>query len=257
MRARHDKHVNHSENDAKAQQERQADPHAHAVILDKYYGRIAFVPDLGMDTIRQFRYSPEQGRLEPAGMVKSGPDGRRALGPRYIEFHPELPFAYVVNELSSEVSVFEFDRAAAKEVIEQGKHEQTLRLVQTVRTIPEGFPGQHNTCGRIAVHSGGDFVLVSNRGHDSIAVFRIERGGANTGHLVCAGIHHTRGATPRHFQFDATGEWLVAANQDSDKICVFHMDLSTGFLDFIGHEYAVPSPNFVCNVPPRAPALTA
>jgi len=48
MKARHDKHVNHSENDENAQRERQADPHSHAVILDPFYGEIAFVPDLGI-----------------------------------------------------------------------------------------------------------------------------------------------------------------------------------------------------------------
>jgi len=60
MKARPDKHVNHSKNDGSAQKERQADPHSHAVVLDSYYGRIAFVPDLGMDVIRQFLYDPHE-----------------------------------------------------------------------------------------------------------------------------------------------------------------------------------------------------
>merc|ERR1719197_1471267 len=111
-----------------------------------------------MDIIRQFRYNKEKGILEAAGVTKSGPDGRTALGPRYIEFHPSLPFAYVVNELSSEVSVFAFDRAAAQELMEGvsdedvAKASPTPRLVQTVRTIPDAFPGDMNTCGRITVH---------------------------------------------------------------------------------------------------------
>merc|ERR1712151_476920 len=79
MKARHDKHVNHSENDGKAQRERQSDPHSHAVILDSYYGRIAYVPDLGMDVIRQFLYNPHKGWLKPAGVMRSGPEGRDDL----------------------------------------------------------------------------------------------------------------------------------------------------------------------------------
>ena len=62
---------------------------------------------------------------------------------------------------------------------------------------------------------------------------------------------HTRGATPRHFQFDPSGEWLVVANQDSDAIGIFHFSLSTGELNWTGNEYHVPSPNFVCCVEPH------
>lgn len=250
MKARSDKHVNHSVNDASAQKERQADPHSHAVILDAFFGRIAFVPDLGMDLIRQFRFDPKTGTLTAVGTVPSGPPGRKALGPRYISFHPTLPICYVVNELSSEVSVFEFDMKAAEEMI-AGADVQTLRLVQTVRTIPDGYPGDLNTCGRICVHASGNYVLVSNRGHDSIAVFRVFHQGPNPGLLSVAYLQHTRGATPRHFQFDASGQWLVTANQDSDRIGVFRFNLATGKLDWTGHEYEVPSPNFVCSVKPH------
>jgi len=261
MRARHDRHVNHSENDAGAQAERQADPHSHAVILDPYVGRVAFVPDLGMDVIRQFRYDPAAGRLEAMGSIKSGAEGRRALGPRYIEFHPTLPICYVVNELSSEVAVFEFNRRMAEAAVEAEEVSEApmLRLLQTIRTIPDAYPGDLNTCGRIAVHRSGQFVLVSNRGHNSIAVLRVHMGLPIPGLLSVVGVYHTRGATPRHFQFDTLGQWLIAANQDSDRLVVFRFNLATGRLELTGNEYSVPSPNFVCCMRPRevsAPAAT-
>lgn len=256
MQAKHDKHVNHSNNDQSAQKERQSDPHSHAVILDPYFGRIAYVPDLGMDIIRQFRYDQASGSLVAAGSVKSGPEGRLALGPRYIEFHPTLPVCYVVNELSSEVSVFRFDASAAESLMDAPtealeRAAPTLRLLQTVSTIPEGFDGQCNTCGRIAVHPSGNFVLVSNRGHDSIAVFPVCREVHSAGCLLPAQTQHTRGATPRHFQFDGSGQWVIAANQDSDNISVFRLNLATGKLEWTGHVYSVPSPNFVCSVTPH------
>lgn len=257
MKAQSGKHVNHSNNDSDAQKERQADPHSHAVILDPFFGQIAYVPDLGMDVIRQFRYDAEAGLLTAAGIITSGPPGRKALGPRYIEFHPTLPICYVVNELASDVSVFEFDRAAAEAIIKAGPDQTsadappTLRLVQSVRTIPDAFPGDMNTCGRLAVHSSGSFVLVSNRGHDSITVFRVHNDGQNSGLLSVATTQHTRGFTPRHFQFDASGQWLITANQDSDCIGVFRFNLATGKLEWTGHEYEVPSPNFVCNIVPH------
>lgn len=257
MKAQVKKHVNHSENDGKAQKERQADPHSHAVILDPFFGNIAYVPDLGMDLIREFRFDREQGTLAASSTIKSGPEGRVALGPRYIEFHPTLPVAYVVNELSSEVSVFEFDQKAANELIARDQDSAkggppSLRLVQTVRTIPDAFPGDMNTCGRIAVHSSGNFVLVSNRGHDSITVFRVHHEIPNVGLLSVASTQHTRGATPRHFQFDGSGQWLITANQDSDNIGIFRFNLAVGKLEFTGHKFEVPSPNFVCSVVPHS-----
>uniref|UniRef100_A0A6U6JT82 6-phosphogluconolactonase n=1 Tax=Zooxanthella nutricula TaxID=1333877 RepID=A0A6U6JT82_9DINO len=259
MRAKHDAHVNHSHNDSSAQAERQADPHSHAVILDPHFGRIAFVPDLGMDIIRQFRYDAQDGCLRAMGSVKSGPAGRTALGPRYIEFHPTLPMAYVVNELASEVSVFEFDLQAAQAVIDSKVESldgapPMLRLLQTIRTIPDAFPGKLNTCGRITVHSSGQYVLASNRGHDSIAVFRVSMALPKPGLLSVVGTQHTRGATPRHFTFDVSGQWLITANQDSDHIAVFRFNVATGRLEWTGNEYHVPSPNFVCSVMPHAEA---
>lgn len=254
MQARHDKHVNHAVNDEDAQKERQADPHSHAVILDPFFGKIAYVPDLGMDLIRQFRY--DKASLTAVGTMPSGPEGRKALGPRYIEFHPSLPCCYVVNELSSEVSVFDFDWKAADVIIngteEEAKTaEPTLKLKQTIQTIPGGWPTDMNTCGRICVHPAGNFVLVSNRGHDSLSVFRVHHELLNPGMLSLVCVQHTRGATPRHFQFDGSGQWLITANQDSDSIGVFRFNLATGKLDWTGNEYRVPSPNFVCSVRPH------
>jgi 6-phosphogluconolactonase (cycloisomerase 2 family) len=103
MQAKADGHVNHSRNDAEAQRERQADPHSHAIVLDPLFGRLAFVPDLGKDVIRQFRYSPDSGSLQPIGAFPSGVMGRTgvALGPRYIDFHPTLPIAVLANEGSA------------------------------------------------------------------------------------------------------------------------------------------------------------
>lgn len=63
------------------------------------------------------------------------------------------------------------------------------------------------------------------------------------------GYFHTRGETPRHFQFDASGQYLLVANQDSDSIAVFHFNLSSGEIRYTGNEYGVPSPNFICSCP--------
>ena len=97
--------VNHSNNDDSTIRVRQADPHSHALVLDPYVGRVAYVPDLGKDLVREFYYDADKGSIElelnvlPSGLCTGMPDG-----PRYFHFHPRHNVAYVVNELSSTVS---------------------------------------------------------------------------------------------------------------------------------------------------------
>jgi DNA-binding beta-propeller fold protein YncE len=91
--------------------------------------------------------------------------------------------------------------------------------------------------------------VVSNRGHQSITVYKVKSKGAKRGELQTVGHFHTRGETPRHFQFDHSGQYLLIANQDTDSITVFNFNLSNGELKYSGNEYRVPSPNFVCCCP--------
>jgi len=211
-----------------------------------------------MDVIRQFLFDEETGRVTPCGCIPSGiKTGKRGLGPRYLIFAKDLPTCYVVNELSSQVAVFSYDAKVAAS-LEAAGHvarasgsamaatDHTLTLIQTVSTVPEAFPGDMNTCGRVTIHPTGDFVVTSNRGHDSIAVHRIHRDSKPPGMLTLAGIFHTRGETPRHFQFDRSGQWLLVANQDSNTCAVFAFNTATGRVTYTGNTYACASPNFVC-----------
>jgi len=240
---------------------RQSESHAHAVVLDPSHGRIAYVPDLGDDCIKQYIFDPVTGTLTPAGTILAGfePEELKthAYGPRYLEFHPRIHAAYLVNELDSSVSVYEYNEGAVlslEEAYASGASSSatsesqtpTLGLIQNIRTIPPGFCKEMNTCGRICVDPTGRFVLVSNRGHNSIAVFGVVEEGTHRGMLNLIGFHHTRGRTPRHFQFDSSGRFLIVANQDTDKIAIFQFDQETGELQYTGNTYDVPSPNFVC-----------
>lgn len=141
--------------------------------------------------------------------------------------------------------------ADAKEglCMDRFKGKSTLTLIQSIKVIPKAFPTKMNTCGRICVHASGRFVLVSNRGHQSIAVLRVKTKGLKRGQLEFANYFHTRGETPRHFVFDSSGQFLLVANQDSDNISVFNFNQCNGDLHFTGNEYRVPSPNFVCSCP--------
>ena len=203
---------------------RQKGPHAHSVPLDAS-SRHAFVPDLGLDKLLVYRFDPGRGMLEPhpTPWVKVKP----GAGPRHLALHPGGRFAYLVNELDSTVVALAYDRRAA-----------TFEYLQSVSTLPDGFEGA-STCADIHVSPSGDFVYASNRGHDSIAIFRQD---PHAGTLRCVGHESAGGRTPRSFGIDPSGRFLLAANQDGDSIVVFRIDAGSGMLRPTGHVAPVPTP---------------
>lgn len=221
--------------------QRQSEPHTHALVFEPFQQRVAFVPDLGDDCIKQFVYDKETGRLEPAGRVPAGalPHTKKGGGPRYVEFHHTLPILYMVNEIASSVSVYECDVEAMKS-LKPGDSTQTLKLVQEITTIPEDFD-QTSTCGRIAVDKSGQFVLTSNRGHDSVCVHKIN---PQTGRLSLVNYFPSGGKTPRHFQQSEDGKWVFVANQDSNLVSSFKFDQKSGVMTHF-EDLPVDSPNFV------------
>jgi 6-phosphogluconolactonase len=129
--------------------------------------------------------------------------------------------------LDSTLTVFSYD-------VETGE----MRPVQTVSTLPAGFAGQ-NACAHVVVAPDGRFVYGSNRGHDSIAVWRIT---GESGEVELVGHEPTRGQSPRNFSLDPTGNWLLVANQHSGTIVTFRRDRDAGTLTATGPVTATPSP---------------
>jgi 6-phosphogluconolactonase len=201
---------------------RQDAPHAHSINLDAA-GRIAVVADLGLDRILIYQYDRDQGTLTPNDppFVKTAPGG----GPRHFVFHPSGKFAYANLEITSQVTAFEYDAARG-----------ALSEIQTLPTLPGDFEGGNSTA-EIRVTPDGRFVYVSNRGHNSIAMFAVD---AQTGKLTALGHEPTRGDIPRNFNLDPTGTYLIAAHQKSDNATVFRIDRETGRLSFTGSEITVP-----------------
>jgi 6-phosphogluconolactonase len=213
---------------------RQNGPHAHSVTLDAT-NRYAFVPDLGLDKLLIYKFDAKRGMLEPNGVpwIKMKP----GAGPRHVALHPGGRFAYLINELSSTVVALACDRKTG-----------AFQELQIVPTLPEGFRGE-STSADIQVSPSGRFIYASNRGHDSIAIYRINQ---RTGRLTYVDHAATQGRTPRSFCLDPTGRFLLAANQDSDMIVTFRIDAHTGKLRPTGHDAHVPTP--VC-VKVRMPAM--
>jgi 6-phosphogluconolactonase len=203
---------------------RQSGPHAHSVTLDAS-NRFAFVPDLGLDKLMIYRFDPKRGKLDlnavPWIEMKPG------AGPRQLSFHPGGRFAYLVNELDSTVAALGYDGSSG-----------TFKHLQSVRALPHTFVGE-STCADIHVHPSGDFVYTSNRGHDSIAIHRVDPASGRLGHVA---HEPTLGKTPRSFGIDPAGRFLVAANQDSDSLATFRIDVATGKLRATGKVTEVPTP---------------
>jgi 6-phosphogluconolactonase len=210
---------------------RQEGPHPHGIYLDPA-NRFAVVPDLGQDKVLVYRFDSAGGTLvannPPSVSLKPG------AGPRHFAFHPQANYAYVINELNSTITAFSYDPSKG-----------ILTEIQTISTLPADFKGE-STTAEIVVHPTGKFLYGSNRGHDSIAVFRIDAG---KGTLTPIQFQTTLGKTPRNFGIDLTGKFLLAANQDSNTLVVFRIDPQTGHLSPTGAPAKVPKPACVVFVP--------
>jgi len=203
---------------------RQQGPHAHSVTLDPGNARL-YVADLGIDKMMIYDLSEDPGKLTPNDPAFVEIEG--GSGPRHFAFHPSGRFAYLINEMGNTVTAFAYDPANG-----------ALETLQTVPTLPDDFDGRSHTAD-IHVLPTGDYLYGSNRGHDSIVIYAIDR---EDGTLTHVDTVSTQGMTPRNFAIDPTGTWLLAANQDSDNVVVFRIDAETGELTPTGHEIEVSMP---------------
>ncbi|MDQ6871821.1 MAG: lactonase family protein [Gemmatimonadota bacterium] len=204
--------------------ERQAAPHAHCVVADPS-NRFVLATDLGAD--RVFVYGLDLERQSLLRVEGGTAVMRPGAGPRHIAFHPTLPLVFVANELDSTVVTLRFDAVSG-----------ALAPLDTRSSVPAGWTGT-NYPADIHVAPSGRTLYVSNRGHNSIAVFSIA---GSTGALALSQIISTEGDWPRNFSLDPSGRWLLVANQRSNSIVVFRRDEESGKLTTTHQQIAIPSP---------------
>ncbi len=203
---------------------RQKGPHAHSINVSPD-NRFVFVADLGIDKIMIYRLDAEKGTVVPNDppFAKLAPGS----GPRHFAFHANGKFAYVINELACTVAAFAYEPASG-----------ILSEIQTIPTLPAGFDGS-SSCAEVRVHPRGKFLYGSNRGHDSIAVYRIDPA---KGTLTFVEFETADIKTPRNFNIDPTGTFCLVANQGSDSVVVFRIDPQTGALEPTGHKISIGRP---------------
>jgi len=204
-------------------EQRQKGPHVHGAIISSD-NKTLFVTDLGIDKVMLYDFNASTGKLSSAKkpFVQTEP----GAGPRLFTFHSNNKFAYTIEELSGTVVLYHQKKGR-------------LKAKQRISTMPaddKRFPGSAD----IHVSPDGKFLYASNRGEvNTIAIFSIHK---KNGQLTLIGHQSTLGKSPRNFNFDPTGNFLLVGNQNSDEIVIFKKDSITGLLTDSGNRIAVGKP---------------
>ena len=204
---------------------RQGGPRGHSINLSPD-NKFAVAADLGLDELIVYKFDAGAGTLTPNDppFIKMAP----VSGPRHFQFHPNGKYGYTNNEINLTVTGMSWDAKKGE-----------FKEIQTISTLPADVPVNPKlSTAELLVHQSGKFLYVSNRGHDSIAVFSIDPAGK----LTAVDHTPTQGQIPRNFGIDQTGNWLVAANQRSNNLVVFRIDQKTGKLTPTGQTLEVGSP---------------
>ncbi len=210
--------------DSSINEDRQDSAHLHSVVFSPNQDYL-FAPDLGADKIRVFTFDslnskPLQASTSP--FFKTNPGS----GPRHITFHPDGRYAYCNEELSGNVSAYNYQNGQ-------------LSPIQRIAS----YAGKQNEygCADIHISPDGRFLYSSNREDEhSITIFSID---TSTGLLTLTGHQSTLGLHPRNFVIDPTGKYLLVANQFSNNVVVFNRDASTGLLKYTGNQIIIPNPS--------------
>lgn len=200
--------------------ERQEKPHTHfsGFTPDEKY---VVAVDLGIDQLITYEIQ-EEGLKEVTRLsVKPG------SGPRHIAFHPNGKHAYIMTELSNEVIALSYD-----------SNNGSFTELQYISTIPGDFT-DNSQGSAIHISKDGKFVYVSNRGHNSIAVFQVDE---TSGNLTLVERVSSGGDWPRDFVFDPSEKFLVGSNQESSNLVLYSRDSDTGKLTLLDSDITVPYP---------------
>lgn len=179
--------------------DRQEHAHAHFVTFDPKDDLLLYAVDLGIDAVMSYRQNRETGLLTLHDRI----DVPSGMGPRHLAFHPDGDMMYVAHELGNAVSSFR-------------RTPDGWKLLDTLSTLPDGWEGESYVA---AIRVSGNRLFVSNRGHDSLAVYQI----ALDGSLSPIGVYSTMGRWPRDFVVLPNGDILVA-HQESGELSLFRLE---------------------------------
>ena len=201
---------------------RQKAPYAHSIVISPD-NRFALAADLGIDKVLAYRLDAATSKLtvnEAQSSVSVDPGS----GPRHLTFHPNGKGVYLINELKNTVTFFAYEPQSGK-----------LTTQQTISTLPADFDGVTHTAD-VKITPNGKFLYGTNRGHDSIACYRI----GDDGMLRLIKIQPSMGKGPQNLLVTSDGQWLICANMPGNNVIVFKINSETGELTATGEPVTVP-----------------
>jgi 6-phosphogluconolactonase len=201
---------------------------AHQIRADPG-NRFVYVPLKGGPAVAQLVFDAASGRMKPN--VPPQVAAAAGAGPRHMDFHPNGRFAYVINELDLTMTAYAYDAKTG-----------LLRELQILPTLPAAADRVGASGADVHVHRTGRFLYGSNRGHDSIVIYRL----GEDGRMTLVGHESRNIKRPRNFTIDPTGTLMLVANQDAANVSIFRIDQNTGTLAPAGAPTPVgPNPSFV------------
>jgi len=207
-----------------ANRERQEGPHAHSSQIS-INEKFLVVADLGIDALKVYAIENDKLSLVFSASLPAG------AGPRHTSFNCSGDKLYLGNELNNTVTVFEFAQNSGE-----------LTQLQTISSLPIDDKTE-SSIAEVTLSKDDRYLYVSNRGHDSIAVFTID---PQTGLLNVADFTKTGGLFPRHFALSPDQRWLLIAHQNSDYLHVFQRNIETGLLTKTAQQLAVKHAVCIC-----------
>lgn len=204
--------------------------HAHCAVVSPD-NKFVYVADLGLNQVFVYRLDAATAKLTPADppTVKS-PEG---AAPRHLTFHPNGKLVYVINEYGNSVTVFDHDAATG-----------ALTEKQTISTLPSDFTGK-SYCADVKITPDGRHLYGTNRGHDSVACYKI----GDDGRLTLLGIEPSLGKGPQNLLITPDGNWLICANMPGGNVAVFKIDRESGAIKPRGEPTAIPMPSCIMLLP--------
>ena len=202
--------------------QRQQGPNAHCFVVSPD-GKHALAADLGIDKVMIYTLDAAIAKLAP-NAAQSFAKLTPGSGPRHLTFHPNGKLVYVINELANTITVFDWNAAHG-----------TLQEKQTIATLPADFTGKSYTAD-LKITPDGKHLYGTNRGHDSIASYRI----AADGTLTLLIVQPSGGKGPQNLLITPDGRWLLCANMPGNNVVVFKIDSASGSIKSHGEAVEVP-----------------
>ncbi len=208
-------------------QSRQQGPKAHSIVFSPD-NRFVLAADLGIDKIMCYSFDAATGKLSPNEAYPFTPLAPGS-GPRHLIFHLNGKRVYVINELLNTVTFFDYKTDSGQ-----------LTERQTIPTLPADFAGTSHTAD-LKITPDGRFLYGTNRGHDSIACYRI----GDDGMLELLSIEPSLGKGPQNLLITPDGGWLICANMPGNNVAVFQINSKTGALTKSGEPISMPMPSCI------------